>query len=211
VSKDVPERAERSSGPAVSEAVSVAVAELVEDLREGLLALAVGAGLQVMTALMEQEVAAVCGPRGKHDPQRSATRHGHGGGSVTLGGRRVPVTRPRMRATDGSGELPVPAYELFSRTEVLGRMAMERMLAGLSTHRYPVGLEPVGTRTEQAAVSTSKSAVSRRFVAATETALAQLLAADLSQLDLVGLMIDGVHFGEHCCVVALGIDGTKHP
>src|SRR5690349_13948578 len=166
-----------------------------------------------MTALMEQEVAAVCGPRGKHDPQRSATRHGHGGGSVTLGGRRVPVTRPRMRATDGSGELPVTAYELFSRTEVLGRMAMERMLAGLSTRRYPVGLEPVGQRVEQAAVSTSTSAVSRRFVAATETALAQLLAADLSTLDLVGLIIDGVHFGEHCCGVALGIgiDGTKHP
>jgi putative transposase len=213
VSKDVPERAERSSGLAVPESVSVAVAELAEDLREGLLALAVGAGLQVMTALMEQEVAAACGPRGKHDRHRSATRHGHGAGSVTLGGRRVPVTRPRMRATDGSGELPVAAYELFSRTEVLGRMAMERMLAGLSTRRYPVGLEPVGTRTEQAAVSTSKSAVSRRFVAATETALAQLLAADLSELDLVGLMIDGVHFGEHCCVVALGIgiDGTKHP
>ena len=213
MSKDVPERAERSSGLAVPESVSVALAELAEDLREGLLALAVGAGPQVMTALMEQDVAAACGPRGKHDPQRSATRHGHGAGSVTLGGRRVPVTRPRMRATDGSGELPVAAYELFSRTEVLGRMAMERMLAGLSTRRYPVGLEPVGTRTEQAAVSTSKSAVSRRFVAATETALAQLLAADLSTLDLVGLMIDGVHFGEHCCVVALGIgiDGTKHP
>ena len=213
MSKDVPERAERSSGLAVPESVSVALGELAEDLREGLLALAVGAGLQVMTALMEQDVAAACGPRGKHDPQRSATRHGHGAGSVTLGGRRVPVTRPRMRATDGSGELPVASYELFSRTEVLGRMAMERMLAGLSTRRYPVGLEPVGTRTEQAATSTSRSAVSRRFVAATETALAQLLAADLSQLDLVGLMIDGVHFGEHCCVVALGIgiDGTKAP
>jgi transposase-like protein len=92
-------------------------------------------------------------------------------------------------------------------------MAMERMLAGLSTRRYRVGLEPVGQRTEQAAVSTSRSAVSRRFVAATETALAELLAADLSKLDLVGLMIDGVHFGEHTCVVALGIgiDGTKHP
>jgi transposase-like protein len=118
-----------------------------------------------------------------------------------------------MRAVDGSGELPVASYELFSSTEVLGRMALERMLAGLSTRRYPVGLEPVGTRTEQAATSTSRSAVSRRFVAATETALAQLLAADLSGLDLVALMVDGVHFGEHTCVVALGIDidGTKHP
>src|SRR5206468_9155537 len=63
------------------------------------------------------------------------------------------------------------------------------------------------------ATATSKSAVSRRFVAATETALAELLAADLSGLDLVALMVDGVHFGEHTCVVALGIDidGTKHP
>jgi transposase-like protein len=118
-----------------------------------------------------------------------------------------------MRAADGSGELPVASYELFSGTEVLGRMALDRMLAGLSTRRYPVGLEPVGTRTEQTATATSRSAVSRRFVAATETALAELLAADLSGLDLVALMVDGVHFGEHTCVVALGIDidGVKHP
>ena len=202
-----------SYAPAVPERVSVALAELAGEVREGLLALAVGAGLQVLAAMMEADVTAVCGPKGRHDAERSATRHGHGPGSVSLGGRRTPVRRPRMRATDGSGELPVPSYELFSGTEVLGRMAMERMLAGLSTRRYPAGLEPVGQRTEQAAVSTSKSAVSRRFVAATETALTQLLAQDLSQLDLVGLMIDGVHFGEHCCVVALGIgiDGTKHP
>ena len=198
---------------AVPDTVSVALAELAGDLREGLLALAVGTGLQVLAAMMEADVTAVCGPKGCHDPQRTATRHGRGAGSVALGGRRVPVSRPRMRAVDGSGELPVPAYELFSGTEVLGRMAMDRMLAGLSTRRYGVGLEPVGTRTEQTATSTSKSAVSRRFVGQTETALAQLLTADLSGLDLVALMVDGVHFGEHTCVVALGIgiDGTKHP
>jgi len=74
----------------------------------------------------------VCGPKGKHGPARAAVRHGTERGSVTLGGRRVPVERPRMRAGDGSGELPVPTYELFSSTEVLGRMAMQRMLAGLS-------------------------------------------------------------------------------
>jgi transposase-like protein len=202
-----------TSQPAVPETVSVALAELVGEVHEGLLALAVGAGLQVMAAIMEADVTAVCGPKGRHDPDRRATRHGHGAGSVTLGGRRVPVTRPRMRALDGSGELAVSAYELFSDTEVLGRIAMERMLAGLSTRRYRVGLEPVGARTEHAATATSKSAVSRRFVAATETALAELLAADLSSLDVVALMVDGVHFGEHCCVVALGIDidGIKHP
>ena len=199
--------------PTVPEAVSVALAELAGEVQEGLLALAVGAGLQVLTALMEQDVTARCGVKGRHDPTRRATRHGHGAGSVTLGGRRVPVARPRMRASDGSGELPVAAYELFSQTEVLGRMAMERMLAGLSTRRYRVGLEPVGTRVEHSARATSKSAVSRRFVTATETALAQLLAADLSGLDLVALMVDGVHFAQHCAVVALGIDidGVKHP
>jgi transposase-like protein len=202
-----------TSAPTVAEAVSVALAELVGEVQEGLLALAVGTGLQVLTALMEKDVTAQCGVKGRHDPTRCATRHGHGAGSVTLGGRRVPVARPRMRASDGCGELPVPAYELFSRTEVLGRMAMERMLAGLSTRRYPVGLEPVGTRVEHSARATSKSAVSRRFVTATETALAELLSADLAGLDLVALMVDGVHFAEHCCVVALGIDidGVKHP
>src|SRR4051794_9043104 len=182
-------------------------------MREGLLALAVGTGLQVKQALMEADVTGLAGPKGKHDPGRSVVRHGHERGSVTLGGRRVPVSRPRVRAADGSGELPVPSYELFGSTEILGAMAMERMLAGLSTRRYPVGLEPVGERVTATARSTSKSAVSRKFVAATATALAQLLAADLSALDLVALMIDGVHFGESCCVVTLGIDadGVKHP
>jgi putative transposase len=163
--------------------------------------------------LMEADVTAVCGPRGRHDPDRAATRHGTERRSVTLGGRRVPVTRPRVRAADGSGELPVPAYELFNGTELLGQMAMERMLAGVSTRRYPVALEPVGEGVEDRARSTSRSAVSRKFVAMTEHALADLLAADLSGLDLVALMIDGVHFADHLCVVALGIDidGVKHP
>ena len=193
--------------------VQVALDEIAASAHEGLLAVAVGAGLQVMQALMEDDVTAVCGPKGRHDPDRSAVRHGHGSGSVALGGRRVPISRPRVRAADGSGELPVPAYEEFTGAEVMGRMAMERMLAGLSTRHYPVGLEPVGERVEASASSTSKSAVSRKFVRATETALAELLAADLSGLDLVALMVDGVHFAEHCCVVALGIDaeGSKHP
>ena len=198
---------------AVPETVSVAMAKIAEDMREGLLALAVGAGLQVMQTLMTEDVTAVCGPKGKHNPERAAVRHGREQGSVALGGRRVPASRPRMRTPDGAAEVPVPAYELFSQTEVLGRLAMQKMLAGLSTRCYRAGLEPVGERVEKEATATSKSAVSRRFVAATETALAGLLAAPLHELDLVALMIDGVHFGAHLCVVALGIgiDGTKHP
>ena len=193
--------------------VAVAMGDLAETVREGLLALAVGAGLQVMQVMMAESVTAVCGPKGQHDPERKAVRHGSEDGSVTLGGRRVPVRRPRVRTADGTAEVAVPAYDLFASTELLGEMALQRMMAKLSTRRYSAGLEPVGTKVEATARSTSKSAVSRRFVAATESALATMLAADLSELDLVALMIDGVHFADHLCVVALGIgiDGTKHP
>jgi putative transposase len=133
-------------------------------------------------------------------------------GQVTLGGRRVRVDRPRVRRADGAGELALPTWQAFAGTELLDQLAVERMLAKLSTRRYGAGLEPVGSRVEQAAGGTSKSAVSRRFVAATEHALAELLAADLSALDLVAL-VDGVKVAEHTCVVALGItgDGTKVP
>jgi putative transposase len=202
-----------ASASAIPERVSVAMSEIAENMQEGLLALAVGAGLQVMQALMEADVTTLAGPKSRHDSARTAVRHGRERGSVTLGGRRVAVTRPRVRATDGAGELRIPSYELFSSTEILGKMAMEKMLAGLSTRRYPVGLEPVGQQVAETSSATSKSAVSRKFVAMTETALAELLSQDLSGLDLVALMIDGVHFAESCCIVALGIDieGNKHP
>jgi putative transposase len=197
----------------VPEQVIVSMAEIAGSVREGLLALAVGAGLQVMAAMFDEDVTALCGPDGKHNPDRAGYRHGTEAGSVTLGGRRIPVTRPRVRAADGSGEVRLPSYDLFSGTEVLGKMALERMLAGLSSRRYRTGLEPAGAAVDSAASATSKSAVSRRFVAATETATAELMSGDLSGLDLVAFMVDGVHFGEHTCVVALGIgiDGVKHP
>lgn len=195
------------------DAVSVTLAELAGSLREGLLALAVGTGFQVMDAIIDESVTALAGPKGRHDPNRTAVRHGTEAGSVVLGGRRVPVRRPRVRNADRSAEVTVPAYELFSATDVLSSMVLEKMMAKLSTRRYAAGLEPVGAQVEATARSTSRSAISRRFVAATETALADMLGADLSELDLVALMIDGVHFADHLCVVALGIsiDGTKHP
>jgi putative transposase len=197
----------------VPEQVIVSMAEIAESAKEGLLALAVGTGLQVMAAMFDGDVTALCGPEGKHNADRAGYRHGTGDGSVTLGGRRVGVTRPRVRAADGSGELRLPSYDLFSSTEILSQLAMEKMLAGLSSRRYRHGLEPAGQAVEQTAASTSKPAVSRRFAAATETALGELMSGRLDDLDLVAFMADGVHFGEHTCVVALGIgiDGTKHP
>ena len=198
---------------AVPEQVIVSMAEIAGAAKEGLLALAVGTGLQVMAAMFDEDVTRLCGPDGRHNADRAGYRHGTGDGSVTLGGRRIPVTRPRVRAADGSGELRLASYDLFSSAGILGQLAMEKMLAGLSSRRYRDGLEPVGSGIVAQAGATSKSAVSRRFVAATETALAGLMRRRLDDLDLVAFLVDGVHFGEHCCVVALGIgiDGTKHP
>jgi putative transposase len=195
------------------ERVTVAVAELATAAREGLLALAVGTGLQVLEVMLAEDVARLVGAKGRHIPQRSAVRHGSEPGQVTLGGRRVRVRRPRVRTADGTREVAVPTYQAFAATDLLDQLAVERMLAKLSTRRYQAGLEPVGTRVQQTATGTSRSAVSRRFVARTEHALAELLAQDLSGLDLVALMVDGIRVAEHCCVVALGItiDGTKVP
>jgi putative transposase len=203
------------AGPALvlPEQVTVALAELAGAAHEGLLALAVGTGLGVLGSLLDADVERLAGPKGRHNPDRAAIRHGTQPGKVTLGGRRVRVDRPRVRTADGTAELPLPTWRAFASTGLLDQLTLERMLAKLSTRRYQVGLEPVGSRIEQEATATSKSAVSRRFVAATERALAELLAADLSELDLVALMVDGIRVAEHCCVVALGItiDGTKVP
>jgi len=195
------------------ERVTVAVAQLAGAAREGLLALAVGTGLQVLQAMLAEDVERLVGPKGRHNPERAAVRHGSEPGQVTLGGRRVRVRRPRVRTADGAAEIAVPTYQAFTATDLLDQLATERMLAKLSTRRYRVGLEPVGTEVERAAAGTSRSAVSRRFVARTEHALTELLARDLSGLDLVALMVDGIRVADHICVVALGItlDGAKVP
>jgi putative transposase len=213
MSKHTQPTAPADAGLVLPEQVTIALGELAGEAREGLLALAVGTGLGVLGELLAADVDRMVGPKGRHNPDRTAVRHGTEPGQVTLGGRRVRVDRPRMRTADGTREVPVPTWTAFSAAELLDQLTVERMLAKLSTRRYRAGLEPVGSRVEQTASGTSKSAVSRRFVAATEHALAELLAADLTGMDLVALMVDGVKVAEHCCVVALGItgDGTKIP
>src|SRR3954452_17648051 len=130
--------------------IQAALGELVGAAREGLLALSVGVGLGVVHSLMELEVDEVVGPKGKHQPGRVAVRHGHEGGSMTLGGRRVAVRRPRMRTADDERELPVATYAYFADRDPLTRTVMERMLAGVSTRKYARVGEPVGAGVEAA-------------------------------------------------------------
>lgn len=195
---------------ALPEQVEVPLHQLAGAVKEGLLAFSVGVGLKVMALMMEEELNEVVGPKGKHDKERTATRHGSEDGSVVLGGRKAKVTRPRARRLDGSGEVELSTYKHFSTEDLLQQMALERMVAGLSTRNYRAGLEPVG---DVAATGTTRSAVSRRFVERTTTALKELMARDLSRLDIVALLLDGVEIAGHTMIVALGVDakGHKHP
>jgi putative transposase len=189
------------------EEVQLAVGDLAGKMREGLLALSVSVGIKVMNELIEDELAQVCGPKGKHDRERTANRHGSRRSSVVLGGRKVTARRPRARATDGR-EVELRSWRLFADEDLLSERTVATMLAGLSTRNYGRALEPTG----EAGKSTSRSAVSRRFVRRTKAALGELMSRPVPD-DLVVVMLDGVVVAEHTLIACLGItaDGTKVP
>jgi putative transposase len=193
--------------------IQEALGELVGAAREGLLALSVGVGLGVVHELMELEVDEVVGPKGKWNSDRTAKRHGHGDGSMTLGGRRVKVTRPRVRTVNDEHELPVATYEYFADRDPLTRAVMDRMLAGVSARKFEHVGEPVGAEVEQSSSSTSKTSVSEMFIERTRTALSELMSRRLEDVRLAVMMLDGLEIAGRTHVVALGIstDGVKIP
>ena len=192
--------------------VQVALGELVNAAKDGLLALSVGVGLGVLSTLMEEEVCEVVGPKGRHDPDRKAVRHGHTSGEVTLGGRRVAVARPRVRSVDDE-EVELATYAHFADRDPLTRVVLEQMLAGVSTRRFERTREPVGEDVLAAERSASKSAASRAFVGRTGEHLQALMSRSLADIRLAALMLDGIELKGRCCVVALGVttDGVKVP
>jgi putative transposase len=213
VSSNVPVAEATRDEAVLPERVQEALGQLVGAAKEGLLALSVGVGLGVLTELMEEEVDDVVGPKGRWNRERTAVRHGHEGGEVTLGGRRVEVKRPRVRTADGEAEVQLGTYEHFADRDPLGRVVLERMLAGVSTRRYRRTQEPVGEKVETRARSTSKSAVSRSFVEGTREALGELMSRQLSDLRLAVMMLDGLELKGRMMIVALGIttEGVKIP
>jgi transposase-like protein len=198
--------AEAISGEAVLPArVQEVLGQLVGAAREGLLALSVEVGLGVLLELLEREVDEVVGPRGKWNPERSAVRHGHENGEVTLGGRRVRVCRPRARTADGESEVPLRTYEHFAGRDQLEEVVLERMLAGVSTRGYRRAQEPIGGEVEAGERSTSRSAVSRTFVHRTRELLWALMRRPLADLRLAVIMLDGIELHGRTNIVALGI------
>jgi len=106
--------------------------------------------------------------------------------------------------------LQLPSWAAFGAEDPLHERAVEQMLVGVSTRRYGRSLEPLPA--DLPSRGTSRSAVSRRFVAATERQMSEWLGRDLSALELGVLMIDGIHIEEHVMLIALGVDadGRKH-
>jgi transposase-like protein len=188
--------------------VTSPLVDLLVEARSELFDLAIRSGLKVLETMLEEDRAAICGPRYAHVANRHAVRAGMVPNAVVLGGRKVTVRRPRVRG--GGQEVALPSFQAMADDDPLNRRVAEQMLVGVATRRYARSLEPVpATVTSR---GTSKSAVSRRVVATTAAQLAAWQTAALEALDLVGLLIDGVHIGEHCLIVALGIaaDGQKH-
>jgi putative transposase len=186
----------------------IPLVDLLVDTRAELMELAVASGLKVLTTMLEEDRTAICGPRYEHQADRQASRTGTVPSEVVLGGRRVAMRRLRVRAN--GAEVPLPTFQLMASEDPLNRRVVEQMLIGVATRQYARSLDPLpSTMTTRGA---SKSAVSRRFVAKTAAQLAAWRSTSLDALDLVALLLDGVHIGEHCIVVALGIDptGRKH-
>lgn len=203
-----PPQAARLEGLAFE--ATVAMADVAGAMRDGLLAFSAAAGLVVMRQMLDAELAGIVGAKHAKLPDRVGSWHGTTTGQVVLGGRTVSVERPRGRYIDDRGEIELDTWATFAADDLLRQVVVERMLAGVATRRHADVAEPVGAVKER---PMSKSAVSRRFVAATQAALSELLARDLTSLEVAVLMIDGLNIADQMIVVALVIttDGTKIP
>jgi putative transposase len=151
------------------------------------------------------------GPTGRHDPNRTAVRHGREAATVPLGGRRVAVDKARLRAADGSGEVRLEVWDAVQAVDLLSEHMVAAVLAGVSTRTYnEVALEPLG---DVAARSTTKSTVSARFVAATRARLDELRERSLADRRWLVVFVDGFDFAGQMMVGALGVDadGNKTP
>lgn len=183
------------------------VLDIPEILGRELHELVVGAGMSVLAKMLEAEREKLCGPRYVHSTTRTASRGGHANAELALGGRHVAVKRPRVIGANGR-EVKLKTWEHLAGEDALHERAVEQMVVGVSTRKYVRSLEPVDVKTR----GTSKSSVSRRFVALTQARLDAMMEGDLKGIDLAVLMIDGIVFSDHVVLVALGIDvdGKKH-
>jgi transposase-like protein len=180
--------------------------ELWEELQPQVEHLAGLAGLQVIRGVIEEEVTRRVGPRYQPDPASSCVRWGQQPGYVVFAGQKVGVERPRVRARKGP-EVELDSYARLQQDGRRQRAVREGIVAGLTARSYHRAVQSV-----LEGYGIEKSSVSREFVAASAAQLQQLCEKKLGDLDLVALLIDGIHLGQQVLVVALGIEtsGKKH-
>lgn len=189
--------------------ISLPMQGVLRDVQHAFVGLCVHAGKQVLAAMMEADRAAQCGPKGVPDAARRAVRGGTTGSKVVLGGQRIDIRRPRVRALD-AGEVQLPTFAWAAGADPLNTATMTAIAAGVSTRRYAKTVDRLPP--DEHSSATSASAVSRRFVALSQQQLHEWLQRKLDKLDLPVVMIDGIHFRDSVILVALGIDsrGNKH-
>ncbi len=172
------------------------------------------AGVSALSRMMEQDAVEVCGPRYGHKDGKAGHRWGKTQGKIGFHGGKVSLERPRVRARNGE-EMALPSWEAAQSEDLLGRWAMNLMLINVSTRRVGRAVRlPEGDIPASSGAGVSKSAVSRRFVSLSAAQMKESMAADLSQLDLLVIQIDGIHIeNDLVLLAAVGIDGegTKHP
>lgn len=194
---------------AMSVQVPLPMLDVLANAHNAFFDLCVDVGQQVFSALMEQDREGLCGPKGQHDPDRRASRTGSTSSDITLGGRRIAIRRLRARSREGA-ELALPSFAFAADRDPLDRHTMEAIACGVSTRKYGRSLEPLAAAHDER--STSKSSVSRRFIALSQKQMTAWLSAPLSALDVRILVIDGIVFHDHTVLMVLGIaaDGSKH-
>jgi transposase-like protein len=174
--------------------------ELVELMQDSLASFATEMGLRVAARLLDDEVDRRCGPRYERQQNRQLTRYGRQRGVVTLAGQKLPVEKPRVRRTDGQGEVELETYELLQRDEAMPEACLRRMVRGVSTRDYE---RVVDLATEGFGVK--RSSVSRGFVKATAQEIAALAERRFEGVRFVAVFIDGKEYAGETMVVALGL------
>ena len=185
----------------------VSMAEVIGGVSSEIERLAGEAGLLIMQSVMNAEVESLAGPKGRHDPERQATRWTNQQGYVALGGKKTKVTKPRVRSMDGQ-EVALTSYERFQSPPRRQSSIVRKLINGISTRKYTSAVEDFTD-----GYGISKSAVSRELVAATRDSLQSLCERRLDTIGrLAVLLIDGKPIKGECVVVALGVDikGKKH-
>jgi transposase-like protein len=184
--------------------------EVLADVQHAFLGLCIDSGRQVLAKMMELDRVALCGVKGMPDARRRAVRGGHTTSQAMRAGQCIRIRRPRARRLD-VGELELPSFVWAVGADPLNAVTLAAIAAGVSTRRDASTQDRLPE--PEADIATSKSAVSRRFVALSQQQLEQWLTRRIDDLDLAAVMIDGIHFrSERIVLVALGIDteGHKH-